>query len=167
MYVSWSWWSLFNALLVPYISGWLSKNEILNFKLSNHIQPLYQTRLVDLVLNQFIFQYAMFERFIASRDSRCCRQLRSTVFNSSSLHQLMPLTWWILPGLPHFCHSSASLYYCQHKPKSKNTKCTAHHSHIRAVLAAAIGVRYRSRLGEEQMGTKPCFLGFKLARFLR
>ena len=33
---------------------------------------------------------------------------------------LTSLTWWMRPGLPHFSHPSASVYYTERKPK--NTK---------------------------------------------
>ena len=32
---------------------------------------------------------------------------------------LTSLTWWVLAGLPHFRHSSTSVYYCQCKTQSK------------------------------------------------
>ena len=79
--------------------------------------------LILLVVNQFIVQLTWFEHFTASGDSRCCGQLRSIVFKLAVgphppyVHSTS-FTWWMLPGLPCFHPSSASVY-CQRKQKRK------------------------------------------------
>jgi len=153
MYVSWSWWSLFNALLVPYISGWLSKNEILNFKLSNHISHFTKCdwSIWSSISSSSSWLCLSASPLVETLDAvdNCARLclMHPPYINSCLSRDEFSLAFLIFATRLLPC----IIVNTNQRAKTQNVPHIVHIYSVGAVLAATIGVRYRYRLGEGQM----------------